>query len=114
MMNHDRPRRPSGHLYGLAAACLCASAMLTAPSLAATDTSPAYERLSSDAKMVVQTTNEAFRGEIGEVCENEIKVIHKKVFEVTNELRKNGAFEGQGYYGLEARTYYSQRCRDFK
>ncbi|MCE2482410.1 MAG: hypothetical protein J4F33_05875 [Alphaproteobacteria bacterium] len=85
--------------------------MLTAPSLAAADASAAYENLSADAKLVVQATNEAFGGEI---CENELKVIHKKVFEITNALRKTGAFQGQGYYGLEARTYYSRRCRDFE
>ena len=113
-MDHDLPRRPMGHPWGLAVACLSACGMLTAPALAAADASAAYENLSVDAKLVVQTTNEAFGGEIGEVCGNELKVIHKKVFEITNALRKSGAFQGQGYYGLEARTYYSRRCRDFE
>ena len=108
------PRRPIGLPWGLAVACLSACGMLTAPSLAAADASAAYENLSADAKLVVQATNEAFGGETGEVCENEIKVIHKKVFDITNALRKTGAFQGQGYYGLEARTYYSRRCRDFE
>lgn len=110
-MNHDPPRRPMGHLWGLAVACPFACVILTAPSLAAADASAAYENLSVDAKLVVQATNDAFDGEI---CENDLKVIHKKVFEITNALRKTGAFQGQGYYGLEARTYYSRRCRDFE
>jgi len=108
-MNHDPQRRPIESPWGLAVACLSACVMLIAPSLAAADS--AYENLSADAKLVVQATNEAFGGEI---CENELKVIHKKVFEITNALRKSGAFQGQGYYGLEARTYYSRRCRDFE
>ena len=110
-MNHDPQRRPMGHPWGLALACLSACGMLTAPSLAAADDSAAYENLSADAKLVVQATNEAFKGEI---CENDLKAIHKKVFEITNALRKTGAFQGQGYYGLEARTYYSRVCRDFE
>lgn len=108
-MNHDPPRRAMGHPWGWAVACLSACGMLTAPSLAAADDSAAYENLSADAKLVVQATNEAFGGEI---CENELKDIHKKVFDITNALRRSGAFQGQGYYGLEARTYYSRRCRD--
>ena len=86
-----RRAAPIGHLWGLAVACPFACGMLTAPSLAAADASAVYENLSADAKLVVQTTNEAFDGEI---CENELKVIHKKVFEITNALRKAGAVPG--------------------
>ena len=113
-MHRDRPCRPVGAIGGPAVTCLFAFAALIPPSPAVADTGVAYANLSADAKVVVQATNEAFGGEIGEVCKNDVKAIHKKVFEITNEFRKAGTFQGQGYYGLEARTYYSRRCRDFE
>ena len=114
-MHHNRPIRLEGPFHTLlaAAAILVATSLLT-PLWAAADDNPRYQKLSGDAKQVVEATNMAIGGDIAHVCKNDLKAIHKKVFEVSNGMQKEGKFKGQGYYGLEARSYYSQRCRDFK